>query len=246
MLNPAFTGDPNSGSVVGTDALGRPIIYGQIYDPATSQQLADGTWIRDPFAGNIIPTSRFSSVTQTILQNYDVPAPQLDTFRRNQPYLSNCCPNLNIDNLSIKVDQVITNKHKLSGTFVDNDRSRKRYGASSSPYIPGPIPQAPMAATKLQATPGKIVRFAEDWTISPTVINHFAFGYNRFVNNNDSYSYPGGKDWAALLGLENVGVSRFPVINLDRLWHVCPGEWTVAADGWRRRSRLLESTVATS
>jgi len=58
-----------------------------------------------------------------------------------------------------------------------------------------------MAGTKLQATPGKIVRFAEDWTISPTVINHFAFGYNRFVNNNVSYSYLDGNDWAGLLGL---------------------------------------------
>jgi hypothetical protein len=213
LLDPAFTGDPKSGSVVGTDALGRPIIYGQIYDPATSRQLSDGTWIRDPFEGNVIPTSRFSSVTQTILQNYDVPSPQLSSFRRNQPYLSNCCPNLNIDNLSIKVDQIITNKHKLSGTFVDNDRSRRRYGSSSSPYIPGPIPQAPMAGTKLQATPGKIVRFAEDWTISPTVINHFAFGYNRFVNNNVSYSYLDGNDWASLLGLENVGSHAFPVVN---------------------------------
>jgi hypothetical protein len=213
LLDPAFTGDAKSGSLVGTDALGRPIIYGQIYDPATSRQLSDGTWIRDPFAGNIISTSRFSSVTQTILQNYDVPDPQLSSFRRNQQYISSCCPNLNIDNISIKIDQVLTNKHKLSGTFVDNDRSRRRYGAGGTPYIPGPIPQSPMAATKLQATPGKIFRFAEDWTISPTVINHFAYGYNRFVNNNQSYSALTGEDWATLLGLENVGSHAFPVVN---------------------------------
>jgi len=214
LLNPAFTGLADSGTVVGTDALGRPIIYGQIYDPATSRQLADGTWIRDPFPGNIIPTSRYSRVTDLILKNYDIPAPPLDTFRRNQPFLSSCCPNLNIDNVSIKVDQVITNKHKLSGTYVDNNRSRKRYGESHSPYIPGPIPQSPMAGTKLQATPGTIIRFAEDWTINPTVINHFAYGYNRFNNNNNSYSFLEGQDWATLLGLENVGSVKFPVVNL--------------------------------
>ena len=212
LLNPAFTGDPQSGSVVGTDALGRPIIYGQIYDPATSQQLADGTWIRDPFEGNIIPSSRFSRVTQTILQNYDVPDPQGSTFRRNQPFISSSAPFLEIDNVSIKIDQVVTNKHKLSGTFVDNDRSRRRYGAGS-PYLPGPIPHAPMAGDKLQATPGKIFRFAEDWTISPTLINHFAYGYNRFVNQNQSYTYVTGEDWATLLGLENVGSHAFPVIS---------------------------------
>ncbi len=213
LLDPAFTGVADSGTAVGTDALGRPIIYGQIYDPATSRQLADGTWIRDPFPGNIIPTSRFSRVTDTILKNYDIPAPQFDSFRRNQPWISGCCPNLNIDNLSLKIDQVVTNKHKMSGTFVDNDRSRRRYGSNTSPYIPGPIPQAPMAGTKVQATPGQIFRFAEDWTISPTVLNHFAYGYNRFMNANQSYSYLQGQDWATLLGLTNVGSHAFPVIN---------------------------------
>ena len=213
LLNPAFTGDPSSGSTVGTDALGRPIVYGQIYDPATSRQLPDGTWIRDPFVGNIIPTSRFSSVTQTILQNYDVPDPQLTTLRRNQPYLSSSSPILTIDNISIKIEQVISNTHKISGTFVSNDRSRQRFGASNSPYLDLPFPQVPMAGSKLQATPGKIVRIAEDWTISPTVINHFAYGYNRFVNNNASYTYVTGEDWSSLLGLENVGSHAFPDIS---------------------------------
>jgi len=212
LLDPAFTGDPQSGSVVGADALGRPIIYGQIYDPATSRQLSDGTWIRDPFEGNVIPTSRFSETTMKVLQ-YDIPNPELTSFRRNQPYLSDCCPNLNIDNISIKIDQVINNQHKMSGTFVDNDRSRERFGASNSPYLDLPFPQPPMAGSKLQATPGKIVRFAEDWTISPTVINHLAFGYNRFVNKNVSFTYLTGEDWASLLGLENVGSHAFPVIN---------------------------------
>jgi hypothetical protein len=212
LLNPAFTGDPASGSTVGTDALGRPIIYGQIYDPQTSRQLADGTWIRDPFPGNIIPKSRFSQTTQNVLK-YDVPDPQLTSFRRNQQYLSGCCPNLNIDNISIKIDQVVNNQHRMSGTFVDNDRSRQRFGASSTPYLDLPFPQVPMAGSKLQATPGKIIRFAEDWTVSPRVINHLAYGYNRFVNNNNSYTYLSGEDWASTLGLENVGSHAFPVIN---------------------------------
>jgi hypothetical protein len=211
LLDPNFTQDANSGSVVGTDALGRTIIYGAIYDPATSKQLADGTWIRDPFPGNIIPTSRFSRVTQTILQNYDVPAPPIDSFRRNQPSIDTSTPYFSIDNTSIKVDQVITNKHKLSATYVYNHRIRRQYGGG--PQLPGPIPQAPMAGTKLAAQPGTIIRFAEDWTISPTLINHFAYGYNRFVNSSNSYSFLQGQDWATLLGLENVGSHAFPRIS---------------------------------
>ena len=63
LFDPSFTLDDRSGTVVGQDALGRDVIFGQIYDPATSRQLDDGTWIRDPFPGNQIPTSTFSSVT---------------------------------------------------------------------------------------------------------------------------------------------------------------------------------------
>ena len=153
LLDPAFTGDERSGTVVGADALGRPIVFGQIYDPASSRQMPDGTWIRDPFPGNIIPSSRFSTTTVNALK-YDVPDPPLDTFRRNQPWVDGCCPFLNIDNYSIKVDQVVNNKHKFSASFVDNDRSRKRFGGGT-PQLPGPIPQSPMAGNETAGDAGQ-------------------------------------------------------------------------------------------
>ena len=37
LLDPGYTGDPRSGTQIGTDALGRPIVFGQIYDPASTQ-----------------------------------------------------------------------------------------------------------------------------------------------------------------------------------------------------------------
>ena len=44
------------GSAVGTDALGRPILSGQIFNPATTR-LVNGIPVRDPYLGNIIPAS---------------------------------------------------------------------------------------------------------------------------------------------------------------------------------------------
>src|SRR5215467_97987 len=41
---------------VGTDALGRPVFSGQIFNPATTQ-MVNGTPVRDPYPGNIIPAS---------------------------------------------------------------------------------------------------------------------------------------------------------------------------------------------
>src|SRR5262249_1465507 len=60
LLSPAFTGDARSGTQVGTDALGRPVIFGQLYNPRTTRQVGNAV-VRDPFPGNIIPQNLWSS-----------------------------------------------------------------------------------------------------------------------------------------------------------------------------------------
>jgi hypothetical protein len=51
LLNPSFTGNANSGgTVAATDALGRPVTFGAVYDPA-SARLVNGTYVRDMFSG---------------------------------------------------------------------------------------------------------------------------------------------------------------------------------------------------
>ncbi len=106
LLNPAFTDDARSGTVVGTDALGRNVVFGQIYDPSTARQLAGGTWVRDPFVGNIIPQNRFSRVSQNVLK-HDLPNPAQDLFRNNNSRVGAGQPILTIDNIGIKIDHVL-------------------------------------------------------------------------------------------------------------------------------------------
>ncbi len=55
-----------TGRTVGTDALGRSIPDGQIYDPTTTRTV-NGVPIRDPFPGNRIPASMFSTVAGRIV-----------------------------------------------------------------------------------------------------------------------------------------------------------------------------------
>jgi hypothetical protein len=55
-----------TGRQVGADALGRPILEGQIYDP-NSTRLVNGVPVRDPFTGNIIPASLRSSVANKLV-----------------------------------------------------------------------------------------------------------------------------------------------------------------------------------
>jgi len=51
---------------VGTDASGNAAYRGVIYDPNSSQTV-NGTIVRTPFPGNIIPTSRISKVSQQVI-----------------------------------------------------------------------------------------------------------------------------------------------------------------------------------
>lgn len=55
-----------TGRQVGTDALGRAIMDGQIYDPSSTRQV-NGVPVRDPFPGNVIPASMRSSVANKLV-----------------------------------------------------------------------------------------------------------------------------------------------------------------------------------
>src|SRR5262245_14993985 len=52
--------------VIGTDPMGRQMLEGMIYDPATTRTAPDGRIFRDPFPNNIIPKDRFDPVAVNI------------------------------------------------------------------------------------------------------------------------------------------------------------------------------------
>jgi hypothetical protein len=211
LLDSGFTGDGRSGTVQGQDALGRDVLFGQIYDPTSSRQLDDGTWIRDPFPGNIIPQDRFSAVTSNILDGHDIPDP-LDPTKlfNNNPALNHSWPWREYNYFSIKMDHVLAEKHRLSGTYIKNIHHRDGVGTYEIPGLPIPGPAAAGDSTRDEG--GWMLRLSEDWTISPTLLNHLAFGYNRFLWGEQANSFRTGIDWKQELGLQNDQPGRtFPV-----------------------------------
>jgi hypothetical protein len=223
LLDPAFTGRPAAGTVVGNDALGRPVVYGQIYDPRTTRDV-NGVALRDPFPGNIIPQARFDPVSSKILQVAPITDPIIDRQLLNYPALGSCCPVFDEHIFGIKGDQILNDKNRISAFYNQTYRVR-----NNSPTGRWGVP--PGTATdvyQLQNTPGHLARISEDWTITPTILNHAAIGYNRFGNLNQSVYID--QNLPQQIGLQNVAQTTFPAL----------------AGGWGRPTPAAASTAAPS
>jgi len=112
------------GSQIGTDSLGRPIYQNEIFDPTTSRPdpKDPANTIRDPFPGNIIPTSRLSPATLQTLQKY-YPLPNLNVGTGVLPNYQWAGGNdTSSDQTGIRVD------HR----FGDNDSIFGRYNRSNA------------------------------------------------------------------------------------------------------------------
>ena len=107
------------GPQIGTDVLGRPIMQGQIYDPASTRPDGHGGFIRDPFPGNVIPRNRLSSISTAFQDSIPMPNRPGTVDNHIGPLDKG---EQDIDKLTLKTDHKITDSYKLS---FGMDRHRK-------------------------------------------------------------------------------------------------------------------------
>jgi hypothetical protein len=215
LFNPAITLNSQSGTVIGRDALGRDIRFGQIYDPRSTRTGPDGNPIRDPFVGNVIPQSRWNPVARNVIEQVGIRDPDFNTMIRNTNRLGTSSPYFNLHIIGVKGDHNISDNHRISGYYNHSYRKRNNNGASR--YLP--IPGSPTSSWQEQITPGRMVRTSLNSTISSTVINRVAVGYNRFRNQNGAPPETVGVDWAGRIGIQNTADSYFPVFRFaGREW----------------------------
>ena len=203
LFDAGYTGDARSGTVVGTDALGRPIRFGQIYDPRTTR-VVDGRVTRDPFPNNQVPRAVWDPVARNTLEQGLWDTPELDRLFNNQPVLGTCCPVFEQNTFATKLDQVINAKHRAS--FYINREWRTRNNSPAGRY--GQPPGSPTNLYQLQNTPSWLIRASENWVISDRLLHRFSFGYNRFGNDNRSVYFNQG--WPSKIGLRNQPDTTFP------------------------------------
>jgi hypothetical protein len=146
-------------SVVPTLAQRNGIFTQPIFDPTTHQQ----------FANNTIPVTSFDPIGIAVLNHY--PLPNLGgannfTHTGTEPD--------DQDQADFRVDRYIGEKHKVFGRYTffrDND-----IPVTPLPDGSGSLTSGVIGAAK---TRGDAIASDYTWTISPTMLNQFRFGYSR-------------------------------------------------------------------
>lgn len=88
-----------------------------IADPLTTRQLPDGTYVRDVFPGNIIPSSRISRVASNIAPIWPLPNAQGNPITNVNNYSTVGGGGTNEHQVVSKLDHNLDSRWKLFGTF---------------------------------------------------------------------------------------------------------------------------------
>ena len=177
-----------------------------IYDPATTR-LENGTWIRDPFPGNVIPQNRYDPVAKNILARNPWKAPNdPGTLTPSGPTNNLVVPTKGRYYITRWDGKVITSS---TPTTRCSAVTRKTASARRAAF---PTNYSGRWWTPVYVTPIDLhnLVLSDTHTFSPTIINEARFGWNTRNQTNSPPTTDG--DWAKQLGIPNVSPVSFPDI----------------------------------
>ncbi len=218
--------------VLGKDILGRDIVQGTIYDPATTRQVTvvrndeEVTgFVRDPFPGNIIPASRLNPNAIKLMDIY--PAEnfnQAGTAGDNYGGIRNLTDDTN--SFDVRIDHHFSDTDHIFGRYSFADTVRFRPGpfegiADGGAYGDG---------DEKVRTSGLAISYTHSF--SPTLINEVRLGLSREHSNrlpplgNDTTDIPVS---FGIQGIPQVeGNGGLPPLNIDGLTRLGAVTWLVA------------------
>ncbi len=221
---------PTNPCQAGTDALGRPIYYGEIFNPATTRTVG-GIPVRDgygfdpttglPIAGqaNIIPADDPLLVGNPGGQTVAGIIPGLD---RNTLFSPNEIGGTSDDNDKInvwtwllRVDHTFNDKWSASLTYFQNHRPRTAHcgGPGGCNTLHNGQTDSKANDTYVgqgfyQLITNHFAHLQLNWVIKPNLFNHATIAYDRWVMNGHQLS--SGVGWNQKLGL---GLPNLPAFN---------------------------------
>src|SRR5216684_4826250 len=198
---------------VGTDALGRPVFAGQIFNPSTLQ-FVNGVPVRDPYPGNIIPSndpllSTVASRISALMVHPDRPG-VLNNVAGNpagdQTWL------LNARNVEFRVDHSFTPNFRMSESFFWNTRPSIRncgeVAGCTTQFDGATEPQKNNTYYGngfYQRISSHHAHTQFDWIIRPNLLNHTTIAWDRWFMGGNPLS--AGAGWPQTLWAGTPGAS---------------------------------------
>lgn len=197
------------GPQIGTDALGRPIFSGQLYDPFSTRPLGGG-YIRDPIPGNNLATyvspytggSLINAVGQKLINFYPQP---LSGGLTNNWSATGLAPN-NSDEFSGRIDHNFSDKTRLYGRF-----SYKKESKGESPDYFGPT--NPAGPGQINPNNRWNIAVGVSQVFSPTLTMSVNLGGMKWIEGNNMQSAGFKPSSLGLPTFIDENSAQFPVIN---------------------------------
>jgi len=219
-INSFRSGDFSSllGAATGhSDALGRSILAGQIYNPYSTRKVTAGQidpktglvatasgYVRDPFPGNDI-SSALNPVGVALAKFY--PAPTDANALNNNFTATAGAPGLS-DEYTIRLDHNITDADRVYGRW-----SQKRESVTNSPaYYGADDPGGPG-----NLRPNNRFNLTQGYNrvINPTTALSLSVGYSRWVEGSNTQGYPFKASSVGLPAFLDTSSPVFPVMNIE-------------------------------
>lgn len=179
-----------------------------IYDPLTTRENLNGAgFIRDQFVNNQIPASRFDPVAVKVLNAYPVPT----AAGRFNNYRANLVQRQDWNQGDIRVDHQISPKDQFFARYsIQNTQTivPSTYPATTIAGISGPVnlsDEASFAGISFQPAQHAVASYIR--VISPSLVNEFRAGMNRYRLDYTANQYAPGAGLGNQLGVPNANVT---------------------------------------
>ena len=176
-----------------------------VYDPATTAQTG-GTWNRQAFPGNRVPSTRWDPVARNLINLFPTPNAPGDPITGANNYVLSFKDTTGDDGWVGKVDHRFSDNHSIFGRYSTRSWFVTRAGNFRNEVT---------GDRETRDAPG--FAFDDTYTMNPTTILNFRYGFSRFFVNAQADNL--GADMVALgfpaSYANSVGVSAIPQITIS-------------------------------
>jgi hypothetical protein len=191
-----------------------------IFDPGSTRADGRGSFVRDPFPSNIIPSNMISPVARKItpfMTDPDIPGALVQNFY-SRSFSGFLWPYFNNYVTTAKVDHNVSTKQKVSVLYTNQVRHRQLQGQNQGwiERLPWGAPQAnPLDHIIYQTANSWRTRVNHDYVISPSLLNHVTLSVDRYINIGPNGTAGGG--WNQKLGIKGFPDDNgsFPAISFS-------------------------------